>query len=58
MADKSFLDWPFFDDRHRELAKRIDDWASRNLGALTTTDVDAALPRISSPCWAAMAGSI
>ncbi len=27
MADRSFLDWPFFDDSHRALAARIEDWA-------------------------------
>lgn len=27
MADRSFLDWPFFDDRHRALAAEIDRWA-------------------------------
>ena len=23
MADRSFLDWPFFDDRHRALAEEL-----------------------------------
>ncbi len=32
MADRSFLDWPFFDDRHRALAAEIDRWAGQNLG--------------------------
>ena len=27
MADRSFLDWPFFDDSHRALAAGIEDWA-------------------------------
>ncbi len=27
MSDKSFLEWPFFDDSHRELAESIDSWA-------------------------------
>jgi len=35
MADKSFLDWPFFDDRHRTLAADFDDWAAQHLGALS-----------------------
>jgi acyl-CoA dehydrogenase len=26
MADKSFLSWPFFEPRHRELAERLQDW--------------------------------
>ncbi|MBL8705845.1 MAG: acyl-CoA dehydrogenase family protein, partial [Rhodospirillales bacterium] len=33
MADTSFLDWPFFDDKHRDLARRLNDWAGRELGA-------------------------
>ena len=31
MADTSFLDWPFFDDRHRDLAAAVDGWASGRL---------------------------
>lgn len=27
MPDRTFLEWPFFEDRHRELAAAIDDWA-------------------------------
>jgi len=42
MADKSFLDWPFFDDSHRELAARLEDWCEANLGAAQDGDVDAA----------------
>ena len=41
MADTSFLDWPFFEDRHRELATRLDAWASANLDGIDL-DVDAA----------------
>lgn len=26
MADKTFLDWPFFDDRHRAFAAELDAW--------------------------------
>ena len=29
MADRSFLDWPFFDDRHRAFAADLDAWADR-----------------------------
>ncbi len=32
MADTSFLDWPFFDDAHRDFAWRLSDWAARELG--------------------------
>jgi acyl-CoA dehydrogenase len=35
MADTTFLDWPFFEPRHRELAAMVDAWASRHVEALT-----------------------
>jgi acyl-CoA dehydrogenase len=31
MADKSFLSWPFFKARHRELAERLQEWCGSNL---------------------------
>jgi acyl-CoA dehydrogenase len=31
MADRSFLSWPFFEARHRELADELQDWCSGNL---------------------------
>lgn len=34
MADRSFLDWPFFDDRHRAFAAEIEAWAEAEGGAL------------------------
>lgn len=42
MAEKSFLDWPFFEDRHRDLAEALEGWASGNLGAVDHSDTDAA----------------
>ena len=42
MADKSFLDWPFFEARHRDLAERLDAWAGAELGGIDHSDVDAA----------------
>jgi acyl-CoA dehydrogenase len=42
MADKSFLDWPFFDDAHRAMAAELEDWCGANLGASQDEDVDAA----------------
>ena len=27
MPDKSFLNWPFFEDRHRAYAGKLDAWA-------------------------------
>ena len=32
MADRSFLDWPFFDDSHRALAERLEAWCVAELG--------------------------
>lgn len=29
MADKSFLDWPFFEDSHRQLRSDLTDWAEQ-----------------------------
>lgn len=46
MADNTFLDWPFFDDRHRALAADLDAWATARLPAIVDRaeaheDVDA-----------------
>jgi acyl-CoA dehydrogenase len=41
MPDKSFLTWPFFEDRHRVLAPAIDDWCRSHL-PVDHRDVDAA----------------
>jgi acyl-CoA dehydrogenase len=35
MIDQTFLQWPFFEARHRELAQDIDAWAASHLSALT-----------------------
>lgn len=32
MADRSFLDWPFFDDHHRALANTLERWCAAELG--------------------------
>ena len=42
MADKTFLSWPFFEDRHRSLAAELDDWAAGALGDVDHRDTDAA----------------
>ncbi|TYP84448.1 acyl-CoA dehydrogenase [Maritimibacter alkaliphilus HTCC2654] len=42
MADTSYLDWPFFEPRHRDLAARLEDWAASNLGQIDHSDTDAA----------------
>ena len=31
MADRSFLSWPFFEARHRELADNMQSWCAENL---------------------------
>jgi acyl-CoA dehydrogenase len=41
MPDRSFLDWPFFEERHRLLATAIDAWCGSNL-PVAHGDVDAA----------------
>jgi acyl-CoA dehydrogenase len=41
MADSSYLDWPFFDERHRTLARDIDAWAERNVPQKYSGDIDA-----------------
>ncbi|MEA3198182.1 MAG: acyl-CoA dehydrogenase [Gammaproteobacteria bacterium] len=33
MADPSFLNWPFFEARHRELHADVEAWCGQNLGA-------------------------
>ena len=42
MADTSFLNWPFFEDRHRELAVGLNDWCAANLQGIDHSDTDAA----------------
>ena len=42
MADRSFLDWPFFTEQHRQLADEVEEWAGRRLSGQHADDVDAA----------------
>jgi acyl-CoA dehydrogenase len=42
MPDRSFLDWPFFDDRHRTLAAELEGWCEAELGNDEEEDVDQA----------------
>lgn len=42
MVDRSFLNWPFFEERHRRLADDLDAWATANLANVDHHDVDAA----------------
>jgi acyl-CoA dehydrogenase len=41
MPDRSFLTWPFFEDRHRDHAARLDEWCAKHL-PVAHGDVDAA----------------
>lgn len=41
MSDRSFLDWPFFEDKHRDLANALEAWATAHL-PVDHSDVDAA----------------
>ena len=40
MSDKSFLNWPFFEDHHRTHAAALEDWACASLSALDHSDTD------------------
>lgn len=40
MTDLSYLDWPFFEPHHRELAAALDAWATDNVSREHTDDVD------------------
>ena len=42
MADKTFLNWPFFEDRHRVHARELDSWAAPALAAVDHSDNDQA----------------
>jgi acyl-CoA dehydrogenase len=41
MSDRSFLEWPFFDDGHRRLAEELERWCRRELSGPHGADVDA-----------------
>jgi acyl-CoA dehydrogenase len=45
MSDKTFLTWPFFEDRHRALASALDDWCAAHL-PVDHDDVDDACRRL------------
>jgi len=42
MSDRSFLNWPFFEARHRALAEKLEAWAAENLADIDHHDTDAA----------------
>ncbi|TYZ40064.1 acyl-CoA dehydrogenase, partial [Ralstonia solanacearum] len=41
MSDLDYLQWPFFDDRHRGLAAELDAWAAEHIPHGHGADVDA-----------------
>ena len=41
MADRSYLDWPFFEERHRKLAQELDDWCRQTKWPRHGDSVDA-----------------
>jgi len=55
MADRSFLDWPFLTDQHRELALTLDQWCETELQNIDHGDVDAGcrdlVTRLASGGW-------
>jgi acyl-CoA dehydrogenase len=46
LADRSFLDWPFFEARHRTLARDLEAWADAHLGANHDANVDDACRKL------------
>lgn len=42
MADRSFLDWPFFESRHAAFHDELDQWAANALITIDHADTDAA----------------
>ncbi|HZG08976.1 MAG TPA: acyl-CoA dehydrogenase family protein [Allosphingosinicella sp.] len=42
MADSTFLDWPFFEERHRVLARALEAWCEAELSDEHEDDVDQA----------------
>ena len=42
MSDKTYLEWPFFEQRHAALARELDAWATQHISQEHASDVDAA----------------
>ena len=40
MADTHYLDWPFLEPRHRDLALQLDAWATQHIAQQHGHDVD------------------
>jgi len=46
MSDTRYLDWPFFETRHRTLASELDAWCAAQLAHVAHADVDAACRKL------------
>jgi acyl-CoA dehydrogenase len=46
MADRNFLDWPFLEARHRDLAQRLEAWATQHLDGDHPKDIDEACRKL------------
>ncbi|MFC3614465.1 acyl-CoA dehydrogenase family protein [Lutimaribacter marinistellae] len=44
MPDRSFLSWPFFEDRHRDLSARLEEWCADL--SVDHSDIDAACRKL------------
>ncbi|ASJ73010.1 acyl-CoA dehydrogenase family protein [Granulosicoccus antarcticus] len=42
MSDKTYLQWPFFEDRHRQLAEELESWSAEHLINIDHGDTDNA----------------
>jgi acyl-CoA dehydrogenase len=40
MSDFNYLDWPFLEERHRQLAQELDTWAVANVAHAHGSDID------------------
>lgn len=40
MSDKTYLQWPFFEDKHRELSEELENWSANQLARLDHSDPD------------------
>ena len=60
MPDATFLDWPFFEPRHRDLAAALEDWCGSELAEVDHGDTDAAcrslVARLGQGGWLAHSG--
>jgi acyl-CoA dehydrogenase len=41
MSDNTYLDWPFFEARHRQLAGELETWSAQNVSGHHGADTDA-----------------